>query len=775
MAIYYVDLENGLDANNGSTWALAKKTITNAATSRSAGDEIRVAKSPAPISIGNGTWQTSNGTAVNLNAISISSSTNTSPIVITSAANHGLTTGDITDIYGHTINYNANGAWVVNVLTPTTFELVGSVGVGVGGATGSLSSNAASKCVKLATSQNATISNCESLWTAAAGGDATISLVPGLTEGKKGFNNIKITLDAAVQINKLQAYFPTGNLNLSSYNGISFWIRSSSATGATAYVVTLCSDTAGATPVDTFAVPAITGSSTWVPITVMRTGGGTLGSSIQSIAISTGSTGPANGSNIQVDNFIACTTTGLSLQSLISKNGNETGGTESYYPIKSINLNVVILDNSTIAKTGEYRGYYSTTANETVTTYIRRGVYPVTASSSSTVVNGISSSGTSASNIIVSGGWNTSNTTQDGETLIDGLNTFGYGLNIGSGINNITISRLSFFRYNYGLMINGGYSITASVPHANGCGAGIFFNTGGYLCNISCNNAHNNYYYGLTVNTSVTGLNINLLNAFNNTVQNTSTYGNLTTLGSGGTFNNIKLANAYAGLRLFGPNNKFTNLETVYNKFRGIESSGANNFIYNLTANNNLNLDVSQEQNQYYTLLNIIGTTSAVSFSIGNVFSQSRIFVSKYNNDINNNQIAAPNLYVVSLTNTRPGGAGLMWKGLIGGGDNNSLLNPQEISLAKIAVTANNLVTFKIWCKKDNATTVGGRIVCHGNQIAGVPSDVIATKANDTNWEELTITFTPTEKGVVEIVGQAFTTGGNNTYVYFADQTITQA
>jgi len=54
MTTFYLDYENGDDSNNGSTWALAWKTITLGATlARIApGDTIRIAKSPAPASLG---------------------------------------------------------------------------------------------------------------------------------------------------------------------------------------------------------------------------------------------------------------------------------------------------------------------------------------------------------------------------------------------------------------------------------------------------------------------------------------------------------------------------------------------------------------------------------------------------------------------------------------------------------------------------------------------------------------------------------------------------
>lgn len=54
---YYMDYVNGNDANNGSTWALAKKGFPALKAVMVAGDTARIAKSPAPTSVGqNATW-----------------------------------------------------------------------------------------------------------------------------------------------------------------------------------------------------------------------------------------------------------------------------------------------------------------------------------------------------------------------------------------------------------------------------------------------------------------------------------------------------------------------------------------------------------------------------------------------------------------------------------------------------------------------------------------------------------------------------------------------
>jgi len=66
--------------------------------------------------------------------ISVVSSTNANPIVVTTGT-HGLSTGAVVVISGHAVNTAANGAWTATVLSATTFSIP-VVGVGVGGATG---------------------------------------------------------------------------------------------------------------------------------------------------------------------------------------------------------------------------------------------------------------------------------------------------------------------------------------------------------------------------------------------------------------------------------------------------------------------------------------------------------------------------------------------------------------------------------------------------------------------------------------------------------------
>lgn len=71
-------------------------------------------------------------------SVNISSSTNASPIVMTTASAHGLQTGDLADIQGHIVNTKANGVRTVTRTGANSFSINGSTGNGAGGATGTV-------------------------------------------------------------------------------------------------------------------------------------------------------------------------------------------------------------------------------------------------------------------------------------------------------------------------------------------------------------------------------------------------------------------------------------------------------------------------------------------------------------------------------------------------------------------------------------------------------------------------------------------------------------
>jgi hypothetical protein len=99
---------------------------------------------------------------------------------------------------------------------------------------------------------------------------------------------------------------------------------------------------------------------------------------------------------------------------------------------------------------------------------------------------------------------------------------------------------------------------------------------------------------------------------------------------------------------------------------------------------------------------------------------------------------------------------------------------PIRIKAAELAVSASSLVTVSIWVKKDHATNVGCKVFVEGPDytLTGVVADS-ETAANNTNWQQLTITFTPSVAGIVPIWFDSFYISGNSN-TYLGSITVTQ-
>lgn len=664
MSTFYLDYENGNDSNNGSSWALAWKTFGSGATAAriAPGDIIRIAKSPAPSSIGTATWTNK------------------------------------------------------------------------------------SKTVALDSAQNTNIDMCEVAWTAAAGGDVTVARTAAATDAKEGSYCMKLTFDSSVQASIKEAYYATGELDLSSYQKITFWIKNSGAITAGTIRIALCSDVAGATPVDYFDIPAIASYGYWIPLTLTKSGGGNLGSSIKSIALYTNSavTGLAS-KYIYVDDFVACTTSGLNLQSLISKNSLEQGGTEPWLGIQSINGSNVLIDSETATLPTGGKGYFGTSEN--VTTYIRETIKTSLASSYSTQINVVQDSGSLAGGYIeFQGGYDTSTSQQTGETFFDGLSGAGYGIYL-SNKSYIKFNRISLSRYYDGFYLSGSnsnYFVTIQnlIGHTD---AGLRLGLdSSYNIFDSIVNACNNGVAAIFIFQSSDNIFSSITSVNNNT-----NYGLEFTQSS--TRNIIKSIGAH-------------------NNYYGVcfYSSGSFNKVYSLVSSDNSNGAIQL----YGTAgLNFIKDCSISESTkvVQNTDSYSCLCSQNHQGVEGDNYIYLFGCVINSLTNTRTGGSGLMWKF-----SPTSTASKPRIVLAEIPVNADSQVTVTVYCKKNHATNISAQLFCRGGQLAGISSDVVDTKADDTDWEQLQIQFTPTESGVVEIEG-VVSLVGTSTYAYFADINVSQA
>jgi hypothetical protein len=733
MPTYYMDYINGNDAADGSTFATAGlpstgpwKTITSGATAAriAPGDTIKIAKSAAPTSLGiNGTWTDGSIPAT----VAIVSSTNATPIEITATA-HGYTTGMVIFVTGHATNTNANGLWVVTYVGVNTFTLDGSVGNGTGSATGTVC-NYNCAVVKLASTLNVTLSTCDVAWTTADAGKTTCTL--DTADWKEGYGSAKMAIGATLEIER-SAHTTITSVDLSGYRQVSFWIKSSVALAAGDFTIRLCSDTGGTTSRNTISIPAIVGASTWTCCTVDY--GGALYNGIQSVALYQAVDKGA--CNIWLDNIIACKDStaadSLSLTSLISLNSNAAGGTDPWYGIQSIKGTLVMLDNQTSCTPIIHKGWAGTTT--TATTYKRETIKTTQVAAAATVVQATQEAGTAGAKIIYLGGCNTSTGDQDGETFFDGANGFGYGLSINT-MQFLTVSRLSFVRYHIGLHMSTVYQIDfPSIQSLNNNTAnGLFMDTAANVTFTAISGVCNNRLGGIILGNSSYASNNKftlISNVNGNCVRAGWQCGLFTTFAYNNLFEEITLCanNDAAGVFFYRSSQNVIKKITTKNNSRSVTdfrsiimNSGGHNLIVNGTLNE--------------------ATTPNVFY--GYPGCDDRCYVQ--------NTGVCYGEYATSTwqTATKHGSVGA-WAVYIGNANRN-VDYPFIWKVGRIQCAANTQYTIKVWISKSHATNVVAKLVIPGLQLAGIATDVVTTKASDTDWQQLSVQGQPTVAGVLEI------------------------
>lgn len=775
MTTYYIDFENGNDSNAGTSFATRWKTITSGATNAriAPGDEIRIMASPDPTSIGNATW-TGGGRPVSR---AIASSTNATPIVITTSTAHGLVPGDYVSIVGHTVNTNANGIWKVGTTpTSTTFEILqldgsNTTGNGVGSGSGNVT-KINNLIVKTASPLVQNIALCGGLgqkpsWTASA----NVSVTTNSTVYKEGYGSARLDIAAAFTTGKAAYYTLPSTLDLSAYQQVSFWVQLGSGTvGAAGQTyIALCSDTTGDTVVHQCPVPELGAGPVWVPVTVDF--GTNLNSAIRSVAFYVAT--DIGGQGFYLNNIIACKAASaadsITLQSLVSK--SDGTGDEAWYPIQSINYDVIMLanTNSQLSTSTSLRGYTGT--SETVTTYKRETIKTTPAPAGTSQVSIINDSGTAVSPITFSGGWNrTDMSTQTGRTWLDGLNGYGYGVVI-SAKDYIQLDKIDTCRYTSGIYLTSASRCNISSTYATATNTGVYSiittnvsfgsvwannNEVGLILNSSSgatvtavNNASNNQSYGVDFQASG---NCNIVSALASNCGTTSTL-------AGARFTNSSFcsigylvavnAAASSGITCTASSMVSVNGGYTSGNARGVTvQTGGQLFLNNFTIN---------ESNE------VVPSTTAASF----------VYSNRHDDTDNNSWVWFGGLGTINQqTSVVDSPATTSWL-MRPTNEVASTTNPIRLKLGTVVCGANSLVTVTARMRRDN-TGLTMRLCCPGGQISGVSSDVTSDMTAAANtWETVTITFTPTKPGGVDIYAYAF--GGTTYSGYVCNLTASQA
>jgi hypothetical protein len=843
MAIYYVDPVNGNDSNNGNSFATAVKTPNSASLAAvTGGDEVRFAESTVVDTGFDSTWTLMQGAQAG--GINITAATNASPIQITSSAAHGMSTGDWVFISGVLGNTYANGMWRITKVDNTNFTLIGSAGNAAYTSGGAMRRRNGSviplpsgsvKSISMCGNNGQTVYpyNCGN-WTAA---NANVTCALNTTNAHQGNVNQSITLLAAFTGGKV-AYQALGSAqDFSAYQAISFSLMTTTLASLpnNQFYIALCSDTTGNSVVDIFYIPDTTssfgtgllGNSIYaMKYHIAKSGGGNLGSSIQSVALYT--VGDPSNPVLQLDNIVAVKalsdTKCISVQHLVS-NGIVADG---YWGLGAVWNDSEIGPVGTFDTAGVTIGtaaspyWAGTNGVARLYTILPYNVGSIGFTSTDIYTIPFNSVTTP---IIISGGWSvaSSMSTKTGRTAYATRNGGGrlFALSSKNGF------QWSSFIIGYcaiGINMSGNYGTSFTDMHFYGCNSnGIsqtntlqlrngvdFFDVAGTCTFTTCGT-------GMTQTSCFGSINKNL------NVLGNSNIGMTLTTNTSSLFDNCKFQGTAQNqvVSVTSGLNKFTNCQFNYGNY-GLQcsSNGAGNLIKNCSFNNNATAGC------YFT--NVIGSTVqgctfgantqnilaasgaqgptaigcnlggnvATPFYLSGVSNMNLIncqnasslasswapasTVVNYQNCSNNGSTiyftGSTELYNAvlkttsgSATETRSPDGGTSTGGMkitlgnVGAAGSRTANNKSLSPFGIVNCTSGKLHTVKGWIR--NVTGGGtdfGQIVLLGGSISGVATDVASTPTSSNSWLQHEISFTPTENATVQIYFACW--GGVNFY-----------
>jgi YD repeat-containing protein len=317
----------------------------------------------------------------------------------------------------------------------------------------------------------------------AAGTHVTCSAVTSSPYPKQGTNCAKMVCASTFTTGKV-AYHATGTLTLSGYQQISFWIQSSVALAAGTLEIALCSDTAGATAVNTLTLNQPLNANQWTNVT-LNNGAAFSSTSVKSINI-TALTSLAS-VDIYIDDVVACNAPAaagcLTLGTLISPNN------QTWYPVQSVDGTTVYLDGTTNFAATDAPGWQGSSG--TPTFYL---LQPTQSLVGTGYAQTFSLNGTAGSPVIISGGWDSvSMSTQSGWTTIDLMDGASNAIDVTGTTGYVTIDHVNFARAS---------TAVGFVSTSQGC----------TLSNSTSSGVSNIFYSGVTYDTTWTLSSCNIIN-----------------------------------------------------------------------------------------------------------------------------------------------------------------------------------------------------------------------------------------------------------------------
>lgn len=622
-------------------------------------------------------------------------------------------------------------------LSALTTISTGGVIRGIASPVYQLSSNAtwtnSSATITLGASVTQMITDCETAWTASANVTSTASTTTP-REGTKVAQHVI----AAAFTTGLASYYATGTLDLSGYQQVSFWFKTSVACASGDFSLKLCTDTAGVTAAHTITIQAVAAVNNWVEVTVDT--GGAMNSAIKSVALYQNV--DIGAVTVSLDNILACKASSsadaLTLHSLIGKN---TAGEPQWWNIRSINGTTVILDPGTTQTTNQ--NYYGTT--ETVATYRMEPYdYAILAVGSTTGLELLPASGTASAPILISGGWTAASSmaSQSGYTGLCARGGGGVGIGLNSKVN-VNFENLVFSRVFDGLRIGNSNSVSNTVTN---CQAVACSDVGFYA---SANN-----FPGFSVIDSYTQA--CLWGVFTAQVTGTVVRGIYTgcaTGAIGGSHGKIVAAGA-----------------VVANSLTALYASGSQSIeFYNGTIANctNLTLNSGPWAGPAIVDNSVISSVTNMLPTAGSLFGN-ELHIRNYNATTGDYRIYTESSTTIFDTSTYPtGGQGGSWK-LSPTTTNRTAYYPIIVPIKPgPLLRANQPVTINGQYKRDNAN-ITASVVVKGGYLNGISTDQTATlSAAAGTWATFSITVTPTVTGFPRIELQCYDGTGTTNSAWF--------
>ena len=418
---------------------------------------------------------------------------------------------------------------------------------------------------------------------------------------------------------------------------------------------------------------------------------------------------------------------------------------------------------------------------------------------STTSVQTVSSSGNSTTPLYISGGWDLSTETQTGQTWFRQMhgtfaNRYGYGLYLTS-ISCTNLDKLNFLRYYYGINYynSSNNTITSATCNSNSGPAIAYTNSSNNTITSATCNSNNYYgiYYNGSSNNTITSATCNSNTRYgiyyaagsnNNTItsatcNSNSQHGIYYAGSSSNSISNNTITSAtcnsnsqYGIYYYISSSNTITSATCNSNNYGIFYAISSNNSIYSLSTTGNSTAGIFTNNSN-----NICHTASIAESTKVNIGTSYYTDTRQHINNLGGYSYVYSDYATANSQDATAGGTGKEWKFAITNAARNNIY-PFYIPIARAAVDGSGQVTVTIYFKKSGTGIAGGLRVRAG-QVAWSDgtSDITVTCPNNTSRNQVTLQFTPTEAGVVEIEAGAWYVSSTSQTVIIDDIEITQA